>query len=262
MELGHYQAALDLFRGALESKMKSTIGVLPRHDDDGLSQPDMDPATPSGITQAEHHMSNLSTYLSERSSVTIPLTRSVCLRSDVDDDTIVIPPSCRGSDPYLYRTPISLPETTSASSAEDDPCAGVGFSTQLTCCIIVFNLALVHQTMDRNRHSVVQFYAIANALLMSCDDVDADEGEEALFEIETQVVLLRLAIYNNYSVCCYENYESECMVVYLECLDRILNEEPLSTIAAIDAMDPLVIQGIQSNIRSILKPDHGNSAAA
>lgn len=258
MDLGHFQAALDLFRGALELKMNSAV-ALAREDAVSISAPPT-----SCIAKAEHHMSNLSEYLSENSTVTIVPTTSSreCLGSE-NDDKIVIPLSCRESDPYLYRTPFAIPEIPASSSpVETDPNDMVCFSTQLTCCMIIFNLALLHHIVDMTPYPTMHFYDLANTLLLSCDDGDAGEEEEVavVFESEKQMLLLRLAIYNNYSVCGYENCDSECMVVYMEFLDQILNTDP--TMETIDAIDPFVIHGIQSNIQSILKPEHGNSAAA
>jgi hypothetical protein len=268
MERGHFQAALDLFRGALESKMKCAVAPS-RQDEVPVSPHKPDVPTPSScIAKAEHHMSNLSFYLSERSTVTVaPATSSGECFSSATDDKTALPPTCRESDPYLYQTPFVLPEVTnSPSPVEADPTDLVCVSTQLTCCMIIFNLALLHHMMDMTPNATMHFYDLANALLLSIGDIDANQEEEAgVFEMESQMLLLRLAVYNNYSVCGYENCDSECMVVHLECLDRVLNTTvPHSpTIAtSIDAIDPLVIHGIQSNIQSILKPERGNSAAA
>jgi hypothetical protein len=264
MDRGHYQAALDLFRGALEFKMNPDVARL-RKDDVCNSKDGHSPT--SCIAKAEHHISNLSVYLSDRSTVySVPTNSSRDCLISATDDNIVIPLSCRESDPYLYRTPFTLPELTSASSpVEADSNDLVCISTQLTCCMIIFNLALLHHIMEMTPYPTMHCYDLANALLLSCDDIDAGEEEEAIvLETEAQMMLLRLAIYNNYGVCGYENCDSECMVVYMECLDRILNTtEPHSpTMVTIDAIDPCVIHGIQSNIQSILKPEHGNSAAA
>jgi hypothetical protein len=281
MELGHYPAAIDLFRGALESQVAlvSSDGDVQhamshpeecQRAEQSLSTVVLEPDG-NFFSRAEYHVINLLTYLNEETARTTssesqtteyhqgivdPLTSH-----ESSDPNILIPVLCRGYIPYLYTTPFSLPEFNSSEATPSDAGSSVAVSTQLTCCMIVFNLGLIHHTLGRHNHSPTQFYDIASTILSSCTACDVDENNDESSSVSTQLLQLQLAIYNNYSVWCYENGDAENMLIFLEYLEEILNDESLA-VSMIHAVDPIVISGIQSNIQSILLPEHGNSAAA
>jgi hypothetical protein len=285
MKLGHYPVAIDLFRGALESQVASVSsggGVrssnpMPppeqesQRAEQSVSTVDLEPGGDC-FSRAEYHVSNLHTYLNEGTTRTTSLLESQTTeyhQGIIDPSTshesslpsIMIPVSCRGYIPYLYTTPFFLPEFNSSGVSPLDAGSSVAFSTQVACCMIVFNLGLIHHTLGRHTHSPTHFYDIVNTILSSCTDCDDDENDDESSSISTQLMQLRLAIYNNYSVWCYENGDAENMLIFLEYLDDILNDES-SPVSISHVIDPIVIGGIQSNIQSILRPEHGNSAAA
>jgi hypothetical protein len=282
MELGHYQVALDLFRGALESQVASVSSDGDDHN--AMSPPEECQRAEQSVStvvlepggdcfsRAEYHVNNLLTYLNEGTARTTSSSESQTIEyhqgivdpltsHESSDPNILIPVSCRGYNPYLYTTPFSLPEFNSSEATPSDAGSGIAFSTQLTCCMLVFNLGLIHHTLGRHNHSPIHFYDIASTILSSCTACDGDGNDDESSSVSTQLLQLQLAIYNNYSVWCYENGDAENMIIFLEYLEEILNEESLAA-SMIHAIDPIVIRGIQSNIQSILLPEHGNSAAA
>jgi hypothetical protein len=121
---------------------------------------------------------------------------------------------------------------------------------QSISCRIVFNLGLIHQTLSRTSCKVASFYEIAATLLSSLPSEFTDSHDMAV-----TTVLLRIAILNNFGVWCYEKGEGESMTNSFEQLLDTLDEDQ-------DLIDPSVVQGVRSNIQAFLTPNNGASLAA
>jgi hypothetical protein len=145
----------------------------------------------------------------------------------VPTTTDLVPIESRGCHPYLYAQPFELPINST--------------STQLTSAIIVFNLGLVHQSMNRSAPKAAAFYEISAALL----------ANEAEF-IDTTP--LRIAMMNNFGVWCYENGDGESLRTCMGLLSVLLDRSA-------DRMTMEVQEGVRSNIRRFLHPSHSTGAS-
>lgn len=74
-------------------------------------------------------------------------------------------------------------------------------------------------------------------------------------EMAAMTVLLRIAILNNFGVWCYENGEGESMMNSFEQLVDTLEEDQ-------ELIDPSVVRGVRANIEAFLIPNNGASLAA
>jgi hypothetical protein len=185
---GHKAVALELFRGALETKL-----AFERQNPPGgttHTEPVERCITPECVLRAESHLSHMDEYSTQNEVEELtPVLDSV--------DDAIIPFADRGYDPYVYALPFQLP---SASA-----------STQLTSAIIVFNLGLVHQIASRTSAKAAAFYEIAAALLAS----EAPSPES---------VVLRVAMLNNFGVWSYENGDGESLRTCMEHLSNVLQQ--------------------------------------
>jgi hypothetical protein len=287
MDYGNYSAALEMFRGALETKLihertllhNSTSSV----DDDNMDgdyeeddqqrcvSPDgSDDSTTSNNTPMRSHQrnDNLDSFLD--------------LLRNMDDQQ-------RQNDlasSSIASAPGGIITSTNGSFVASSPSVGTGMSNvilssfrgyepylyripfllpgnevtsasqevteaaQSISCRIVFNLGLIHQTVCRTSCKVASFYEIAATLLSSLPSEFADSSDMAAI-----TVLLRIAILNNFGVWCYENGEGESMMNSFEQLVDTLDEDQ-------DLIDPSVLRGVRANIQAFLTPNNGASLAA
>ena len=238
---GHVRAALDFFRGALETKLAyermhppmdvdESTGVTDNEDlweqggrPEGNEGPVMERCvTPDCVIRAENHLSNLDYFRTQREDTeTSPVLEEGCLEP-------VIPYESRDFNPYLYLKPFELSRNPA--------------STQLTSAIIVFNLGIVHHKGSRTSTKAAAFYEIAAALL-STEPVGDDN------------MLLRVAMMNNFGVWCFENGDGESLRTCMERLSTVLQNSGHS-------IETSVEQQVQRNISWLLTPPNGGSPAA
>jgi hypothetical protein len=246
MENGNENVALELFRGALESKLAFERRQLVidefaanRHDlpqcpsplSEGSPELMMGSARPDCLVQAEMHVQNLETYLS-CAAPTEPSTGSTADSSTTADGMISVPRQSRGYDPFLYKTPMQIPDGSRWA--------------QLTSSMIVFNLGLVHQMVSRESSAAAVFYEIAVSLLPHMASTSPDE------------LLLRAALLNNFGVWCFENGDGECMRICMEQLAIAMEEFDRELVA----LDTTTLQGLRLNVQWLLTPLNGGSPAA
>jgi hypothetical protein len=219
---GHVAVALELFRGALESK----LAFERTHPPDGGGKAEPEPLercmAPACVLRAEAHLSQIEAYSTPNAiEDTYPVLEAV--------QEPAIPYEIQGYSPYVCQQPFELPLNRTAS-------------TQLTSATIVFNLGLVHQLVSKSSAKATAFYEIAAALL---------SGEDPTI----QSALLRVALMNNYGALSYLNGEGEILVLCMEHLSRVLRA-PHPVIAT------EVEGNIHRNITWFLAPPHGGSPAA
>ena len=289
MSYGNYSAALEMFRGALESKLIQERTLLSDdQNDESMEGGDVDGhqrcVSPDGSndsstgynTPIHSHQrnDNLDSYLDllrnmdeqqrQNDQASSSVTSTSVTRDDMITSTnsisvspspsygsgdgitsVVVRQSFRGYEPYLFQIPFVLPgrDVTSApiQSAQ---------LTQSISCRIVFNLALIHQSLCRSSCKVASFYEIAATLLSTLPAEFVDSSE-----MVGMTVLLRIAILNNFGVWCYENGEGESMMNSFEQLVDTLEEDA-------ELIDPSVARGVRANINALLTPSNGASLAA
>lgn len=237
MKIPIESVALELFRGALESKLafeRCQRPLLDITDHGEVVQRCVTPDLPDCLNRAEMHLVNLDTYLSQASSVEHPSTHDVLIArleegASVLDDRMVVPLQCRGYNPFIYASPFPIPESESVT-------------TQIASSAIVFNLGLVHQCMSRTSIKTASFYEISAALLASIPET-------------SETLLLRIALLNNFGVWSFENGDGDSMRTCMEHLSIAMEEEGSS-------IDHAIQDGVRSNILWLLTPLNGGSAAA
>jgi hypothetical protein len=226
--------ALELFRGALESKL-----ALQRGGAASVMQgqaPDTAAAS-NAIERATLHLQNLDFYLS-------PSHKTVTNHVDGGIDgqrmssVTTVPPRERGFEPFVCKMPYFIPE--------DQP-----VSITLLSCAIVYNIGLVHQWMDRHSPKTAEFYTIAAMLLMN-DPVLAADYHGTLH--------LRLALLNNFGVWCYEHGVGDSMRTCMEHLAMALDRQEQKGRDSI--VDAGLVQCFRFNIQCLLAPLNGASPAA
>lgn len=263
MTAGNHNAALELFRGALESKLSFERRSFSGREAPPMERcvtPDMNDIAPcssssSSTSSIEGPSSttstNLDSYLelsrnTEAGPQHLPQQSHFLTFNDGISMTISIPSTLPtsgggGYEPYLYTKPFAVPEETNESSSS---------TTQAMSCRIVFNLALIHQMVCRSSAKAASFYEIAATLLSSLPD----EQDEEIF-------VLRLVLLNNFGVWCFENAEGESMMACFEQLVETLQIEDDDGMSSL-SIDPSILSGIQRNIQAFLTPMNGVSLAA
>jgi hypothetical protein len=270
MTVGNHQAALELFRGALESKLTLERNALSSmeqpsnaDDDDDSVTPEQRCVTPdqsdnststtnvsSTASTTEHHpLNNLDSYLELSRTVGGPHSPQQSDRTTSTTDgvaAISIPNSNRGYEPYLFTTPFVVPERHN----EDAPSVDASMLlTQSMSCKIVFNLGLIHQLVCRTSSKAASFYEIAATILSSLPDDTSDNVD---------VVQIRIALLNNFGVWCYENAEGESMMACFEQLIELFSSDATE----FSTIDPSLLRGVQANFHAFLTPTNGVSLAA
>lgn len=248
---GHSSVALELFRGALETKLAHERLNPPPPEpsmeeeydyedeeyyghEEGMAgglydkgaQPESPPercVTPECVVRAENHLSRMDEYTIQNATDESHPT------SEPPSDSPAVPYESRGFDPYLYELPFHLPSNGTAS-------------TQLTSAIIVFNLGLVHHLASRTSAKAAAFYEIAAALLAG--EVPAQDS-----------ALLRVVLLNNFGAWSYENGDGESLRTCAEHLSTLVRE-------ARQWIDPQVERQVQRNVDWLLTPPTGGSPAA
>jgi hypothetical protein len=299
LEFGNHSAALELFRGALESKLTQERIMLHNsnngngYDDDNMDadnefdmddmneQPqrcvspddESDDGSNSNTTEVRENQSNeaLDSYLDllnaiesqqqqhiqGNSSNSTPTNQSPSPTRTVQRTTPVVGVSAATTtaatsttyEPYLYTIPFLIHETDMTSSS-----SSIINGTQSVSCRIVFNIGLIHQMVCRSTNKVASFYEIAATLLSSLPVVA--QGDEETARI---MILLRIAILNNFGVWCYENGEGESMMNSFEQLVETIDDDQA---LLSNYVDSVVVQGVRANIQAFLTPQNGVSMAA
>jgi hypothetical protein len=249
----HYDVALDLFRGALETKLalefaqkRFPIATDTSHNDLTFLLQTIErqvfpsPEATEVIQRAVVHLDHLNLYLTPtpkppdnvpESRQPIETVRSLQLLF-APSSTVVPPLASQGYQPYLCTFPFFV--------AEDSAFSAVASS------VIVYHLGLVHQLMERHSVKASDFYTISAALLAS--------------EVQTRAtILLRISLLNNFGVWCFENGDGESMRVCMEHLSTVLQGEENEDGCLIEAK---IIASLRRNILWLLTPPIGVSPAA
>jgi hypothetical protein len=192
MGVANENVALELFRGALESKLAFERCQMPLVNISGqgeVVQRCVTPDLPVCLNRAEMHLGNLDTYLSQENSVEHRSIHHDLLIERLEegasemDDGMTVPLQCRGYDPFICKAPFEIPENEAVI-------------TQITSSVIVFNLGLVHQCMCRTSPKAASFYEISAALLASIPET-------------SDTLLLRISLLNNFGVWSFENGDGD-----------------------------------------------------
>lgn len=250
MMTGNYSMALDLFRGALESKLARERFLHPARGGDMLfatnrcvtpdsmitAQGQRSPPSHEDPAEVEEEAQEEVFDASSREQTQQP-TESVA--PGVVEETAVlhgnsVPEESRGFSPFLYPRPFEIPDGGTGSSS----------SSELTSAVIIFNLGLVHQRMNRNSSRAGAFYEISAALLASTSD------------LSESAIMLKIALLNNFGVWCYENGDGANLQTCMEHLSNIVERTSVSL------LDQEVTEGIRANICWLLTPPNGGSPAA
>jgi hypothetical protein len=172
-----------------------------------------------------------------------------------NDSISILHPRGGYYEPYLYTIPFVIPEPDSTSLTSSSQ-QSIQMS-QSVSCRIVFNLGLIHQTICRTSSKVASFYEIAATLLSSLPSTMSDDNNDV-----ATMILLRIAILNNFGVWCYENGEGESMMNSFEQLvDTIQDDNDILTESS-SMIDPSIIHGVRANIQAFLTPHNNVSLAA
>jgi hypothetical protein len=220
---GHKSVALELFRGALESKLAFERAHPPTSTSPQVESRSRERCvTPESVLRAEGHLSRMDLYSTpNHNDEPYPVLEIA--------QEPAIPYDIQGFEPYLWQQPFQLSTTSSASS-------------QVTSAIIVYNLGLIHQIASRTSAKAAAFYEISAALVAS-EDPTADSA------------LLRVALMNNFGVWSFINGEGEALGTCMEHLSMVLREpHPM--------VDADVERNVQRNVQWFLAPPNGGSPAA
>jgi hypothetical protein len=287
MDYGNYSAALEMFRGALETKLIHERTMLHNstsaadHDENNMDDdheegdqqrcvsPDgSDDSTTSNNTPMRSHQrnDNLDSFLdllrnmdeqqrqNDLASSSISSVQGGVITST--NGSLVAPSPSDGISNVIlssyrgYEPYLYRIPFVLPGNEVTSSSQQVTVEAQSISCRIVFNLGLIHQTMCRTSCKVASFYEIAATLLSSLPSEFADSSEMAV-----TTVLLRIAILNNFGVWCYEKGEGESMTNSFEQLVDTLDEDQ-------DLIDPSIIRGVRANIQAFLTPNSGASLAA
>lgn len=237
-DTGNECFALELFLGALESKLSYECTQLPVDSleteqderESSLHHLGVRPSRPGCVLRAETLFQNLETCLQPRPTC----AEEVQQDNGGIDSAITVPQHCRGYDPYIYKTPMSIPDHL--------------VSTHFTSSAIVYNLALIHQMFNRESQAAAQFYEISATLLIG-SGTDDQTPESSL---------LRMALLNNFGVWCFENSDGEVMRTCMEEMAIAMDDPSQKRIQ----LEENVRQGFRENIRWLLTPLNGGSPAA
>lgn len=137
LRLGMHEAAHELLRGALETKLAYDRAQIEQQLN---PQRHVRSVSPECISTAEEHLANLPSYLSG--------SRPASETSDGERKPDQDPPSL-----YIYDEGFVMPEASAST-------------IQLRSSINVFNLGLVHQLKDKRAEKAKDFYKIAATLLV------------------------------------------------------------------------------------------------
>ena len=152
--------------------------------------------------------------------------------------------------PYLYLIPfsiklahsLSLESTTDViSTCTPDEETLVSMESTISSAMMMFNLALAHQTMDRTSHKAYLIYQLALTLLSALPP-----------PIDSPSLLLHVAVLNNYGVWCYENLEySSSVTCFVELMD-MLDESCSDDDDIMLTLNSSIKRGIFCNVRAVL----------
>ena len=278
MSIGRQLVALDLFRGALESKLTSLrsrglqLELMPALDVETSSQQDSECAIsqseqisfaegqecqsrqlPDCLRLAEQHLARIDDYIREGATATdeqarmdmtseasspINPTSEASIAFSASRNSIVAPISTAHQD---YNPFLCFTPFPLPEHQEDG-------NAQFSSAIIIYNLGIIHQWFCRYSPKAPAFFEISAALVSTVEDCCSPQHV---------CLLLRVSLLNNFSVWSFDNADSEAMCSSLEHLSDIL-EAP----EVVDALPPLLVQRMRRNIRCLLTPEHRCSPAA
>ena len=232
MDYGNYSAALEMFRGALETKLihertllHNSSSAADHHEDNMdddyeenyqqrcVSPDGSDDSTTSHNTPMRSHQrnDNLDSFLdllrnmddqqmqNDLATTSVTSTQGGIITST--NSSLATNSSSDGLSNVILRSfrgyePYLYRIPFHLPGNEVTPASlDISQAAQSISCRIVFNLGLIHQTVCRTSCKVASFYEIAATLLSSLPSEFADNGE--MGEI---TVLLRIAILNNFGV--------------------------------------------------------------
>ncbi len=133
----------------------------------------------------------------------------------------------------------STTDVISTSTPDDETL--VSMESTISIAMMMFNLALVHQTMDRASHKAYLIYQLALTLLSALPP-----------PTDSQALLLHVAVLNNYGVWCYENLEYSSSVTCIEELLDMFDESYSGDNDVTLTLNSSIKRGIFYNVRAVL----------
>jgi hypothetical protein len=229
LDAGQQVIAMDLFRGALESKLAYERTHRPERPDYIASTKRC--VTPDCVTTAEEHLVNEDKYVHHEPVAfslatpmvtednflpgkgNVPKTPPALFESEPENPTLIR----QSGDYLLVAKPFALPLSDCSRT-----------STQKRSAIIVFNLGLVNQLADASSSKAAAFYEISASLL----------ANELYFPHSN---LLRIAILNNFAVWSHAYGDEQSKRASYELLINALAESSSS-------LDQTVRKAVQVNM--------------
>lgn len=199
LDAGHVDAARDLFRAALETKVASERASTQTPTLVAVSNLQRSNETTESsecILHANYHLTQLQQYLQQPSGPSHFLT-SITSNPDsitsnqsmasISDQTIALTNRTSSSrEPALYDRGFAMRR----DCGDSDQCFGA---------VNIFNLGLVHHLQDGASDKARAFYQVASAIMIM------ESGETGIPPANNYSILLRAAIFNNLGVWNHDN---------------------------------------------------------
>jgi len=283
MAIGNERVALDLFRGALESKLSHERAQGRQQPQVANQDPD---AGESNAMMEQEADAEEEPVMEEEDEQEQPEQPQRCVTPDVSDCLDAADEHLAHLDDYIraatstdsvstsaepllvggtieYQRQVQQQQQSSTSSTTVVPVESRGYNPficrtpfaipesdtvpsrnrQYHSAVIVYNLGISHQWFSRYSPKAAAFFEISAALLSS----GGGTTEESF--------LLRICLLNNFGVWCFENGDGDAMRTSLEHLALVLDEQP-------QLEHSEMVRGMRTNIRFLLTPLNGGSPAA
>jgi hypothetical protein len=241
---GNRAVALELFRAALECMRlteRQELAAMANDLEDPVPEEDDDltvSASEDCLRRADMILRDLDSFLVPGQDQPSAEGGSASFTTPLQDspsnhiNALIVPIRSRGYDPYVYARPFCFSTDTLVLP-------------HIRSGMIVFNLGLAHQAINRESLLASNFYELSASMVSS-------------MPLTLDTVLLRLALLNNLGVWSFENGDGESMCTCMEHMEVLV--ETARDIGS--RMDPAVFNGIRENIQELLAPSHGGSPAA
>jgi hypothetical protein len=236
---GNHNIAMELFRAALECLRANER----REPDADNWEESIHGQAESGsnaiFRRAEMHLLHLDDYTTlETDEPSILELGRVPFAQPLQDSTrrhmnvLIAPIQGNGYHPFVYAYPFHL--------SEHDH-----MLPQVKSCLIVFNMGLIHQLLNRPSRVVESFYGLALSMISGVPETP-------------DTILVRLALSNNLGVWSFDIGDGELMCTCIESLARLLGSASYQHVE----INSMTLIGFQTNIREMLSPADGGSPAA
>jgi len=290
MAIGNERVALDLFRGALESKLAHERALGRRmmlaerstnhesgamHMDEGDDEqelPEMEaeqppqrcvtPEIPDCLQVADEHLARIDEYIQAASTNAIdtPMRTTVMVSQESAGDIHLL--QVQGYDDYHHHD-----QPSASSSSRNDttvvPLESRGYNPYL--CLTPF---LIPPNNDTVHNQYISALIVFNLGVVHQWFSRYSPKTAAFYEISaallsnvaestSESLRLRVCLLNNFAVWCFENADGEAMRTSLEHLSYMLDEPAISQVLSTE-----MILGFRTNIQCLLTPRDGGSPAA